>query len=162
MNIYKLIKDLVKDKSDKKKHRINDNYIIPIVTKESHVGGIDQIPGTSKAESKIEEYLKSRCISFSREQTFNTLVNPASGELLRFDFYLPERNILIEYDGKQHFIYTPSIHGDDPIEGLHKLKQLQYRDKLKNEYCRDNNIRLIRLNATHYYRITETLNKLLN
>jgi hypothetical protein len=30
---------------------------------------------------------------------------PNSDILLRFDFYLPDYNTLIEYDGKQHFIF---------------------------------------------------------
>jgi len=57
-----------------------------------------------------------------------------------FDFYLPDFNIAIEYDGKQHF---------KPIDifgGEYGLIQNQYRDKLKNKYCELNNIELIRFN----------------
>ena len=54
---------------------------------------------TSKGEELISVILKNNNILFEREKTFNDLKHG----LLRFDFYLPERNIIIEWDGLQHF-----------------------------------------------------------
>jgi hypothetical protein len=48
---------------------------------------------------------------------------------LRFDFYIPELNCCIEFDGEQHFRKTPVFGGED---GYEKLK---LRDMIKNEFC---------------------------
>ena len=56
---------------------------------------------------------------------------------LRFDFYIPKDNICIEYQGKQH--YEPIDH----FGGLDKFNELIKRDKIKKEYCENNNILLI-------------------
>ena len=55
---------------------------------------------------------------------------------LRFDFYLPDYQLLIEYDGIQHF---------KPTRGKEMLKLQQENDKIKDLYCNDNNIELIRI-----------------
>ena len=58
---------------------------------------------------------------------------------LPFDFYLPEYNILIEYDGKQHFILNSF--GKD----MWHFVDIKIRDTVKNVYCENNNIELIRI-----------------
>lgn len=58
---------------------------------------------------------------------------------LPFDFYLPDYNILIEYDGEQHFIVKEHFGG---YEGFIDIK---IRDTIKDIYCKDNNIKLIRI-----------------
>ena len=59
--------------------------------------------------------------------------------LLKFDFYLSEYNLCIEYDGIQHFKSVKRF------GGLEELKNVQQRDKIKTEYCKNNNIQLIRI-----------------
>lgn len=59
---------------------------------------------TSKGERKIKEILKENNINFIQEKRFNNLVFSDTGYLARFDFYLPEHNCIIEYDGIQHFV----------------------------------------------------------
>jgi hypothetical protein len=56
---------------------------------------------------------------------------------LPFDFYLPELNICIEFQGKQH--YEPITY----FGGLTTFNGQQKRDKIKMEYCFTNNIKLI-------------------
>lgn len=62
----------------------------------------------------------------------------------RFDFYLPQYNLFIEYDGEQHFkpirYYTQS---DDEVE--QNFQSTQEHDKIKNKYCEDNHINLLRI-----------------
>lgn len=60
-------------------------------------------------------------------------------EYLPFDFYLPDYNCCIEYDGEQH-IRATTLYGGE--EGLKKVK---LRDSIKNKYCKDNNIPLLRI-----------------
>ena len=56
-----------------------------------------------------------------------------------FDFYLPKDNICIEFDGPQHFKAT------DLFGGKEELIKTKFRDNIKNEYCKINNINLIRI-----------------
>ena len=57
--------------------------------------------------------------------------------MLPFDFYLPEHNICIEFNGIQH--YQPS----DFFGGYSEFKKRQKRDKIKIDYCNNSNIKLI-------------------
>lgn len=62
----------------------------------------------------------------------------------RYDFYLPDYDLFIEYDGEQHYI--PSKYkGNDMEANLQLLKKIQERDKIKNQYCEENNIELLRI-----------------
>lgn len=66
-------------------------------------------------------------------------------QLLKFDFYLPEYNILIELDGYQHFNIvrrSNKLTDDDLIKQLSIIK---IRDNIKTEYAKNNNIRLLRI-----------------
>ena len=115
----------------------------------------------SNSEYIIAKYLKNKYIDFIQEAQFTDLINPKTGEHLRFDFYIPERNICIEYDGKQHFSYVPEIHGDCPKKAAKMIKSQKYRDSLKDQYCKERAIRLIRLNYKDYYKLEKSLDKLL-
>lgn len=93
----------------------------------------------SKGEKKISEYFIERGISFEYQKTYNEFINPITGAKYKFDFYLPMEDVLIEFDGLHHFI---------PIEywgGEEYFKKIQYKDNLKNDFCKNNNIKLIRI-----------------
>lgn len=72
---------------------------------------------------------------------------------LAFDFYLPDLNICIEFDGQQHYISIDRWGGDNG------LKTRQIRDEIKNKYCENNNIILIRIKYNE--KIYDKLNQLL-
>lgn len=90
----------------------------------------------SKGERLISQILQNYNIAYVSQKTFDDLRHKM---LLKFDFYLPELNMCIEYDGEQHFRPILGWGGDE------LFKELQIRDKLKNEYCKENNIPLLRL-----------------
>lgn len=94
----------------------------------------------SSGEDKICSLLQELGITFNTEKTFEDCRNPKTNGLLRFDFYLPDYNICIEYDGEFH--YKARNVGWDTEE---KLKSTQYRDNIKTQFCKDNNIKLIRI-----------------
>ena len=83
-------------------------------------------------------------ISYKMEYTFNDCKYK---KLLRFDFYLPDYNCCIEYDGEQHFKESTFFRED--------LKEIQKRDNIKNEYCKQNDIKLIRIPYTDLKRISK-------
>ena len=62
----------------------------------------------SKYEEFIHDYLSSLHIYFEEEKRFSDCRNSKGSDMLPFDFYIPEQNILIEYDGQHHF---------EPIKG---------------------------------------------
>ena len=90
----------------------------------------------SKGEIKIRKILKQFNISFTSQKRFKYCSDIKS---LPFDFYLPEHNICIEYDGIQHFESIKYFGGEKSLFGVQK------RDQIKNEYCKNNNIKLIRI-----------------
>lgn len=86
--------------------------------------------------SKIEKILQELNIEYEKEKIFSGCYDKKS---LRFDFYLPKYNLCIEYDGIQHFEPISYWKGE---EGFYDLKN---KDSIKNKYCKDNNILLIRI-----------------
>jgi hypothetical protein len=97
----------------------------------------------SKGEQKIVELLTLNKIPFIREATFGTCLFNDTGYPARFDFYV-NNNYLIEFDGEQHF---------NPYNGYWKMdknwfEKMQEHDEYKNQWCKDNNIPLIRIPYT--------------
>lgn len=104
----------------------------------------------SKGELKIEKYLKQNNINFKEQYKFN---NCRSKKPLPFDFYIPSLNMVIEYQGKQHY---------KPVDyfGGEKSFQIQQRnDNIKRKYCENNNIKLLEIPYTEYDNIEEILKK---
>lgn len=63
---------------------------------------------------------------------------------LRFDFFIPKYKMAIEYDGQQH--YMPVNFGQNDTNAiLENFKKIQQYDKLKDVYCSQNNITMIRI-----------------
>lgn len=90
----------------------------------------------SKGSKKITKYLIDNNILHIKEYKYLDCKNILP---LPFDFYLPDYNVCIEFDGRQHFESIKNWGGEK------RLKVQQNHDKIKNEYCLNNNIRLIRI-----------------
>lgn len=104
----------------------------------------------SVGERKISIYLDKYKIHYIRQKKF---INCRDINCLPFDFYLPKYNICIEYDGKQHY---------EPIEhfgGVEAFNLTVKHDKIKNKYCKDNGISLLRI--PYYKNVEEELNNFL-
>ena len=126
-----------------KKHKVFEQSIY------SHLNGSGcPLCNASKGESMIEQVLNNRDIIYIRQYTFNDCLNKRA---LLFDFYLSDFNICIEYDGKQHF---------EPIEyfgGEEAFNKRIIRDEIKNNYCKDNNIKLLRIPYWDFDNIEEII-----
>lgn len=109
----------------------------------------------SLGESKIVKYLQLNQIKFERQKTFDSCRIPSTNKKAKFDFYLPDLNILIEYDGIQHFIYK-----ENGWNTKEHLEETQKRDKYKNMWAKENNIKLIRIKYTNLKNIDEILDSL--
>lgn len=105
----------------------------------------------SIGESYIRKFLENHKIDFEKEKWFPDCrdQNP-----LPFDFYLPQINTIIEFDGRQHF--------DETNHFTYPLETVQKHDAIKNNYCHDHNINLIRIPYTKMNKIDDILNNKLN
>lgn len=101
--------------------------------------------GESKGENKIKEILKANNIPFLSQKTFDTCIFPDSLRKAVFDFYLPELQTVIEYDGVQHFGYAMSGWNNKT-----SYNDNVRRDQYKNNWCKENHINLIRIPYYHY------------
>lgn len=109
----------------------------------------------SKGEIEIMKILINKKIKFTHNKTFYDCKNPQTNYKLRFDFYIPGLNLCIEYDGEQHFKPIDKFGGDTALESS------KYRDKIKDEYCVNNNIHLIRIRFRKISSIEKTIEKAL-
>lgn len=111
---------------------------------------------------KTEEYLIKNKLKYIREYRIDDC---RSIKPLPFDFYLPDYNICIEVDGEQH--YEPVAFGRAPKEKvIDNFRELKIRDDIKTQYCKDNNIKLIRIpywefnDDTYLYTLNKELNNI--
>lgn len=93
----------------------------------------------SRGQEKIANLLKQNNISFVAEKWFNNFYYSDTNGKPRFDFYINDA-YLIEYDGIQHF-------KENPFFQL-SLQQQREKDNIKNNWCKENNIPLIRIPYT--------------
>jgi len=104
---------------------------------DSHVKGMGCPKcNTSKGEEFIMNYLNDRNIPYNYQKTFDGCVYKNK---LPFDFYIPSMNLIIEYDGEQHFMVIENWGGEE------EFKLRQKKDKIKTKYCKYNKIRLERI-----------------
>ena len=82
--------------------------------------------GPSKPEKQIMEFLNNMGEKFIYQKRFSDCRNKKP---LPFDFYLPNRDICIEYQGKQHFNKVDKFGGDNGF------KIIKLTDKIKKEWC---------------------------
>lgn len=103
------------------------------------LGTDNKIKRHSRGHILVREHLNKFGVNFKEEKSFNECFFKKK---LYFDFYLSEFNTCIEYDGIQHF---------QPVErfgGQHGYEIQTKKDKIKNNFCKKNNIELIRIKYT--------------
>jgi hypothetical protein len=90
----------------------------------------------SKGENEVKLYLDEMNMKYITQHSFD---NCKLKKKLRFDFYLPELNTCIEFDGRQHFESIKYYGGDKGLEIRTK------RDEIKSEFCKISKINLVRI-----------------
>jgi len=106
-----------------------------------------------KGERRISYYLMNNKITYTPQKIYNNLIGLKNGNL-SYDFYLPDYNLLIEYQGNFH-------DGSGTEFTKINLKQQQEHDKRKKKYALDNNINLLEIWYWDYDNIEEILNSYL-
>lgn len=110
---------------------------------------------SSKGEKKVQEWLKKSRIRYETEFTFDECKDKRK---MPFDFYLPDYNMVIEYDGQQHF-YPTRFGGISQERAEHNFKEVKRRDELKNLFCEEVGIKLLRISYLQYNEIEDILEK---
>lgn len=105
----------------------------------------------SKAEKIIKEILNLNHIYYIPQKTFDELIG-LGGKYLSYDFYLPQYNLLIEYQGEFH-------DGSSSSYARNKLKKQQEHDKRKKKYAQNHNIDLLEIWYYDFNNIEKILEK---
>lgn len=88
---------------------------------------------TYKGEDQVIDALNDLGLSFIHQYKFDDCKDKKS---LPFDFYIQQYNLCIEFDGLQHY---------EPRFGEDNLRKTKEHDKIKDEYCKNNDIHLLRI-----------------
>ena len=110
----------------------------------------------SKGEIRIGRFLSDNNIFFIRQHSFDDLKNINH---LKLDFFVPSWNMIIEYDGQGH---DKPTFGNTMEEKIEKLKKTQHNDRLKDDYAKNNNINMLRINWRYFKSIEKILEKTIN
>ena len=113
----------------------------------------------SHGEVRIYKFLKKYNIDFIFQHSFPDCKNV---RILKFDFYLPNQNLCIEFQGKQHYYpYDFQSYSYTTDEALKKYERTIKNDNIKRKYCKDNNIELLEIPYTQIDGIEDLLIKVL-
>lgn len=122
----------------------NQNITCPSCTEERYAG-----------PRAIKEWLEKNNINYKKEVRFKECRNINE---LPFDFgvydVFGDLTHLIEFDGEQHYNFIPIWHGDEEGFALQKKKDL-----IKTNFCKDNNISLIRIPYWEFNNISNILDQ---
>jgi len=102
----------------------------------------------SKGEMAIQNWIVEREYFFKREYTVK--INDSN---LRFDFYVPDFNCLIEFDDKQHFDFVLFFHKEEQ-----DFITAHQRDLMKDDFARKHNVNLFRIPYWQENQIPNILN----
>lgn len=103
----------------------------------------------SKGENKVKKTLEDMGVYFLQQENFDkTFKRPDTTRCCFADFYLPNQNIVIEYNGEQHYHPVEYFGGE---QGFIKLKD---RDRWKKQFYYNHNLKLIVIPYTDYENIS--------
>jgi len=107
----------------------------------------------SKGEKRIKDILQKLDVCFIQQYKNKECKNK---NCLPFDFFIPDENLAIEYDGIQHFKERDFFGGKKYFEYTIK------NDKIKNKYCKENDIDILRIPYYEYNNIEYILYEKIN
>lgn len=110
---------------------------------------------SSKGEQAVAKFLTQHNITYIQEKSFDTCRSPKN-RVLRFDFFLPDLNLLIEYQGHHH--YAP-INKYRRAKRVHEMTKLH--DQIKRQFVIDNDFKFLEIHFKDFEKVDEILLKLL-
>ena len=97
--------------------------------------GCPSCSNISNGEEIINNYLVENNITFEIQKRFDGLVDKS---YLTYDFYIPSKNLLIEFNGKQHYCWQKHLQ-----PSYHDFLIQKHHDWLKRKYAQKHNINLL-------------------
>lgn len=108
----------------------------------------------SKGEIMVTDWLTNNNIKFEQEYLIKFPFIVRKKPFIFIDFYLPEHNMFIEYNGKQHYEYVPYFHKNE-----NDFERQKFRDFIVRDYCEKKGIKLLEI---PYYLKKDEVYELLN
>lgn len=102
-----------------------------------HCSGSVRNNSYSRGEEIIAKVLDLNDIAYTRQEPI-TVITSEGVQTLRLDFFLPEMQTIIEYDGEHHKYGRSDGTRED-------LLALQKRDRIRDQYAKDNNLTMVRI-----------------
>lgn len=109
----------------------------------------------SKGEKKISQLLDSKNIHYIREKTFEECVSTRNVKL-RFDFYLPDYGMLIEYQGQHH--YFP-VNEYKRAQRAHQKTKVH--DRIKKDFISKSDLELVEISYQQYGELEEIIDRII-
>lgn len=139
---YKVCSEYINNKEKVKMKHTLCNSIYEVTPHDFISGNRCPKCRASKGEKLIESILKELNVNYECQKIFKGCTTGIKNSYLKFDFYIQDFNLIIEYDGIQHF---------KPIDwfgGKSSFDAQKQRDDIKNRFAHDNNILIIRIPYT--------------
>ena len=103
----------------------------------------------SRGEKAVRLFLEKNNIKYEVQKKFDNCINKRK---LPFDFYLNDFNTCIEFDGSHHYGISKNF--------TINFDEIKIKDKIKTDFCLNNNIKLIRIPYYDYNKIDSILNNI--
>jgi very-short-patch-repair endonuclease len=114
----------------------------------------------SYGEKHIRQFLENNKVKFEAQKIFNDLFFKSKDFPLRYDFYLPDYNLLIEHDGEQHFKpFSFKWKKETKKDRVKNLLYQQHKDNIKDSFAIKNKIKLLRISFLDFNNIVKILKK---
>lgn len=112
-----------------------------------------------KGEVWVGRYLDNNWYSYEVQKGFISLYDKTPSHPLTYDFWLPFQNIVIEYQGEQHYRKSKFSNKVTDREVSDRFARQKLHDKMKKDYCYYNNIYYVQVPYTSntYERVKEYL-----
>lgn len=109
----------------------------------------------SHGEKRVRRFLDMRGIKYVPQMRFDDCRDE---RVLPFDIYIPSKNMVIEYDGEQHFGPVKFGGTNDEKAESRYLRTVKH-DRIKDTYCAEHEINMLRIPYTEYDNIETILDK---
>ena len=157
---YELLSEEYINCKQKLKYKCPNGHIHEI-TLDKFINKKDRCPycnSVYKGEEVIRLFLEQKQIEYKAQYYFKDCRDEIA---LRFDFYIPNYNLCIEYDGIGHFEPT-NFNGIDDERAKKGFEKQKLHDQIKDKYCENNNINLLRIPYWKKDNIEKILKQTLN
>ena len=115
----------------------------------------------SRGENQIKNILHNNHIRYNHNHSFDDCRRNKFAKF-KFDFYLLDKNLVIEYDGIEHFEAVDWGWHKNKELILSNFEDLKVRDSIKNDYCKNKNILMLRIPYWDFDNIENILVRELN